>query len=177
MPDSGPGPAWLILPTYEEAENIEPLVEAALANLPASSRILIVDDNSPDGTGEVADRLAEAHEEVEVLHRPGKEGLGLAYMAGPTGGYLVGFLVAAVFMGWAAERGWDRTLLHTAVAMTIGTVLMFLFGVGWLAVFLGNLDKALAGGLYPFIAGGIVKIALATVLMPFCWKLLGRFGR
>lgn len=83
----------------------------------------------------------------------------------------------AVFLGWMAERGWDRTLLHTAAAMTVGTLLMFLFGVGWLAVFLGDLDRALNSGLYPFIAGGVVKIALATLLMPFCWTLLRHFER
>lgn len=82
MPDSGPGTAWLILPTYEEAENLEPLVEAALPNLPADRRVLIVDDASPDGTGEIADALAARHEEVEVLHRHRKEGLGPAYVAG-----------------------------------------------------------------------------------------------
>ncbi len=77
--------AWLILPTYNEAENIGPLVREALPRLAASgqeARILIVDDNSPDGTGEVADRLAGELDEVEVLHRPGKEGLGRAYLAG-----------------------------------------------------------------------------------------------
>jgi len=76
------GPAWLILPTYDEAENIEPLVRAARAQLRSGDRILIVDDNSPDGTGEIADRLATELDGVEVLHRPGKEGLGRAYLAG-----------------------------------------------------------------------------------------------
>lgn len=76
------GPAWLILPTYNEAENIEPFVAAVLEKLPAMARVLVVDDNSPDGTGEIADRLAAAHEEVSVLHRPRKEGLGPAYIAG-----------------------------------------------------------------------------------------------
>jgi dolichol-phosphate mannosyltransferase len=76
------GPAWLVLPTYNEAENIEPFVAAALAKLPPGSRALIVDDSSPDGTGEIADRLAAADERIEVLHRPGKEGLGPAYVAG-----------------------------------------------------------------------------------------------
>jgi dolichol-phosphate mannosyltransferase len=75
-------PAWLVLPTYEEAENIEEFVEAVLAKLPGSARILIVDDNSPDGTGDIADRLAATHEAVEVLHRPRKEGIGPAYIAG-----------------------------------------------------------------------------------------------
>jgi dolichol-phosphate mannosyltransferase len=74
--------AWLILPTYNEAENIEPMVRAARAQLREGDRILVVDDNSPDGTGQTADRLAEEMEGVEVLHRPAKEGLGRAYLAG-----------------------------------------------------------------------------------------------
>jgi dolichol-phosphate mannosyltransferase len=76
---------WLVLPTYNEAENIGPLVRAALPQLEASGlphRILIVDDNSPDGTGRLADELAAELEHVQVLHRPGKEGLGRAYLAG-----------------------------------------------------------------------------------------------
>jgi dolichol-phosphate mannosyltransferase len=73
---------WLVVPTYDEAENIEPLVEAALAQLPASRTVLIVDDASPDGTGEVADRLAARDDDVRVLHRRAKEGLGPAYVAG-----------------------------------------------------------------------------------------------
>jgi dolichol-phosphate mannosyltransferase len=76
------GPAWLVLPTYDEAENVEGFVAAARAKLPASAQVLIVDDNSPDGTGEIADRLVEEHENVGVLHRPRKEGLGPAYIAG-----------------------------------------------------------------------------------------------
>jgi dolichol-phosphate mannosyltransferase len=75
-------PAWLILPTYDEAENLEDFVAAVLPVLPASARVLIVDDNSPDGTGEIADRLAAAEPRVSVLHRTRKEGLGPAYIAG-----------------------------------------------------------------------------------------------
>ena len=77
--------AWLILPTYNEAENIEPIVAAAREHLGSAGidhRVLIVDDGSPDGTGEIADRLAAEHDDVEVLHRPGKGGLGPAYLAG-----------------------------------------------------------------------------------------------
>jgi dolichol-phosphate mannosyltransferase len=81
-----PGPAWLILPTYDEAENVTPVVEAALAELeraaPGSHRILIVDDDSPDGTGAIADDLAARHAAVDVLHRARREGLGPAYLAG-----------------------------------------------------------------------------------------------
>lgn len=82
MKEPNRGPVWLVLPTYNEAENIEPFVAAARANLPDGSRILIVDDGSPDGTGERADRLAERLPEVAVLHRRVKEGLGPAYIAG-----------------------------------------------------------------------------------------------
>jgi dolichol-phosphate mannosyltransferase len=77
--------AWLILPTYNEAENIEALVRAALpclAESDADPHVLIVDDSSPDGTGEIADRLAAELDAVEVLHRPRKQGLGRAYLAG-----------------------------------------------------------------------------------------------
>jgi dolichol-phosphate mannosyltransferase len=81
-----PGPAWLILPTYDEADNVVAIVEAALAVLeraaPAGHHVLIVDDNSPDGTGRLADELAGRHEAVSVLHRPGRGGLGPAYLAG-----------------------------------------------------------------------------------------------
>jgi dolichol-phosphate mannosyltransferase len=76
------GPAWLVLPTYNEAGNIEALVLAARASLPVTARILIVDDGSPDGTGAIADRLAASLDGVEVLHRTRKEGLGPAYIAG-----------------------------------------------------------------------------------------------
>ena len=77
--------AWLVLPTFNEAENVEAIVRAALDHLAAADvprTILIVDDNSPDGTGQIADRLAEEIAEVRVLHRPGKQGLGRAYLAG-----------------------------------------------------------------------------------------------
>jgi dolichol-phosphate mannosyltransferase len=77
------GPAWLVLPTYNEAGNVESVVAQSLAKLPDDARVLIVDDGSPDGTGAIADRLAaERPGRVEVLHRPAKGGLGPAYIAG-----------------------------------------------------------------------------------------------
>jgi dolichol-phosphate mannosyltransferase len=82
-----PGPPWLVLPTYNEAENLDTVVAAARAVLadaaPEGFRILVVDDDSPDGTGAIADRLALAHsDEIEVMHRAERTGLGPAYLAG-----------------------------------------------------------------------------------------------
>jgi dolichol-phosphate mannosyltransferase len=74
--------AWLILPTYNEAENVDAIVRAARSELREGDHILIVDDNSPDGTGHLADALAAELPGVEVMHRPGKQGLGRAYLAG-----------------------------------------------------------------------------------------------
>jgi dolichol-phosphate mannosyltransferase len=73
--------AYVCLPTYNERENLEPMVRALLARLGPDDRVLVIDDDSPDGTGELADRLAAEHAGVEVLHRPQKEGLGPAYLA------------------------------------------------------------------------------------------------
>lgn len=78
---AGEGQAWLVLPTFNEAGNIEPLVRQALENMPVGSRVLVVDDNSPDGTGEIAEQLS-TELPLEVLHRPKKEGLASAYVTG-----------------------------------------------------------------------------------------------
>jgi dolichol-phosphate mannosyltransferase len=75
------GPAWVILPTYNEAENLEPLVRGVLGVV-HDARVLVVDDGSPDGTGAIADGLAIAEPRLDVLHRPLKEGLGRAYADG-----------------------------------------------------------------------------------------------
>jgi dolichol-phosphate mannosyltransferase len=76
------GSTWVVIPTYNEAENLEAIVDAVRDALPTEHRFLIVDDSSPDGTGEIADRLASEGGDLEVLHRSEKEGLGPAYLAG-----------------------------------------------------------------------------------------------
>jgi dolichol-phosphate mannosyltransferase len=75
------GPAWIVVPTYNEAANLEPLLAAVRENAP-EAHVLVVDDASPDGTGTMADAAAARDEAIEVLHRPGKAGLGLAYVNG-----------------------------------------------------------------------------------------------
>jgi biotin transport system substrate-specific component len=100
-------------------------------------------------------------------------GGGIAYMAGPTGGYLAGFLLAAVAVGWLAEHGWDRTAPRTLAAMLIGTAMIFACGIAWLATLIG-LPQAIGAGLVPFLLGEAVKIALATAILPFAWRLLQR---
>lgn len=99
-------------------------------------------------------------------------GAGIAYLFGPTGGYLFGFITGAFLTGFFAERGWDRKVLTTVAAMTVGFASIFLFGVTWLSFFVGQ--KALMLGLVPFIPGEIIKIALAAALLPSGWKILNR---
>jgi biotin transport system substrate-specific component len=100
-------------------------------------------------------------------------GGGLAYMSGPTGGYLVGFLLAAVAVGWLAERGWARSVASTLAAMLIGTVIVFACGIAWLGTLIG-LPQAINAGLVPFLLSEAVKVALGTALVPFAWRLLQR---
>jgi len=105
---------WVVLPTYNEADNIERLVPAVLERLPESRRVLIVDDNSPDGTGEIADRLAAEHD-VEVVHRTVKEGLGPAYIAGFTHALNGGAeLVIAMDSDFSHEPSYLPRLLRAA---------------------------------------------------------------
>ncbi|MBT5571681.1 MAG: biotin transporter BioY [Alphaproteobacteria bacterium] len=101
-------------------------------------------------------------------------GGGIAYMAGPTGGYLVGFLIAAVMVGWLAERGWDRNVVLTFLANLGGTVIIFAVGVAWLSTIMEGVEKAVAAGFQPFLVGAVVKIALAAAILPLVWKLLPR---
>ena len=103
-----------------------------------------------------------------------ERGVGLAYMVGPTGGYLVGFLVSAVVVGWLAERGWDRKFLSTLAAMTIGTAIIFALGAGWLGTILGWDKPIMEMGVTPFMLGAVFKIALAAAVLPSIWRYLSR---
>ena len=103
-------------------------------------------------------------------------GAGVVYFLGPTGGYLLGFVAGAALTGLLAERGWDRRIGTTLVAMLLGTTAIYTAGLAWLAVFTGA-ENMLAAGLYPFLPGAAIKIVAAALLLPLGWKLLGRKGR
>ena len=102
------------------------------------------------------------------------KGLGIAYMMGSTGGYLLGFVLAAVVCGWLAERGWDRRVLWTAAAMLIGNIVMYLPGLLWLGTLFGWDKPILEWGLTPFVLGDLAKLALAAAVLPLGWSLLRR---
>jgi biotin transport system substrate-specific component len=94
---------------------------------------------------------------------------------GATGGYLVGFIVAAVLTGWLAERRWDRHFNSAVAAMLSGSVVIYLFGLPWLAKEIGTgLEGTLEAGLYPFVIGDLIKLYLAGMLLPGAWKLVKR---
>ena len=101
-----------------------------------------------------------------------EKGIGLAYMMGGTGGYLLGFLLAAMLCGYLAQRGWDRKPSTTAAAMLLGNVVIYLPGLIWLGALFGWDKPILQWGLTPFILGDITKLALACLTMPFLWKLI-----
>lgn len=100
-------------------------------------------------------------------------GSGIAHLVGPTGGYLIGFVFAAGLVGFLAERGWDRRRWTTLLAMILGNLVIYAFGVGWLSTFVG-LGPAIAKGMLPFLIGDALKIALAMVALPGSWALLRR---
>ena len=100
-------------------------------------------------------------------------GAGMAYMMGPTGGYLAGFFAAAVVLGALAERGWTRNWATAAAAMLMGNVIIYLLGVGWLTSLIGW-DKAVQFGLLPFLYGDALKLIIAVLGVPYLWSKLHR---
>ncbi len=107
---------------------------------------------------------------------------GPAYFLGPTGGFLLGFVAVAAIVGYAADRGWDRSIPKLFAAMFAGEAVMMALGFAWLAWFATlssgatglGVDKAFAGGVAPFVLGDLLKMALAALAVPAIWTLVER---
>lgn len=118
--------------------------------------------------------LAEGAVGLPVFAGTPEKGIGLAYMLGGTGGYLVGFVLAATLCGWLAERGWDRRFMTTALALLIGNIVIYVPGLLWLGSLFGWDKPILEWGLTPFLLGDLTKLLLAAVALPIVWRVLKR---
>ncbi|MEQ8664386.1 MAG: biotin transporter BioY [Rhodospirillales bacterium] len=118
--------------------------------------------------------LAEGAAGLPVFAGTPEKGIGIAYMLGGTGGYLLGYLFAAVACGWLAERNWDRKVVTTALAMLFGNALIYVPGLLWLGILFGWDKPILEWGLTPFILGDLTKLALAAAILPLAWRFVGR---
>jgi len=98
---------------------------------------------------------------------------GIARLLGPTGGYLAGFFLAGILVGYLAERGWDRRMLTAFGAMLPGNLVIYAVGLFWLSRFVPE-GALLGAGLYPFLVGDVFKLIVATLLLPLGWRLAGR---
>ena len=98
-------------------------------------------------------------------------GGGIAYLLGPTGGYLFGFVIAAALVGWLAEHSWDRKMSTTAFAMLLGNLVIYASGLLWLGAIIGY-EKVLSVGLWPFLPGDALKLVLAAAILPTAWRLI-----
>jgi biotin transport system substrate-specific component len=98
---------------------------------------------------------------------------GLDIVIGATGGYLIGFIIAAYVIGLLAERGLERNVRTSIIPFLVGTVIIYVCGVAWLAVVLGSFSKAIAAGLLPFLIGDMIKLLAASLALPAAWKLVG----
>ena len=97
-------------------------------------------------------------------------------LTGPTGGYIIGFVLAAALTGFLARERWDRRFSSAVAAMLSGNVVIYLVGLPWLAAKIDTgLEDTLEAGLYPFVVGDLVKLYLAGALLPAAWALVRRF--
>lgn len=128
------------------------------------------------GTAIILAYLAEGLAGYPVFQGTPEKGLGLAYMVGPTGGYLLGFVAMTMVTGWAVDRGWGRRPFRLAAAMLSGEVVMLLLGAAWLGWLFG-LDKAVAWGVGPFVLADLVKVGLATALVAALTGFVDRLKR
>ena len=109
----------------------------------------------------------------DVFAGSSAEVFGVTYMMGGTGGYLVGYVLAVLALGYAARQGWDRSIGKMALAMVLGNILIYVPGLIWLAVLYGMDAPIFTWGLKPFLLGDLVKLVLAALVLPAVWSLVG----
>ena len=124
------------------------------------------------GLATVLAYLAQGAIGLPVFAGTPEKGIGLAYMLSFSGGYLLGFAVAAYVTGWLARAKWGRNIVTMALAMLIGNIIIYAFGVAHLSSLIG-FDKAVASGLKPFILFDVIKIVAAAIIIPSLWKMFG----
>ncbi|NGO54668.1 biotin transporter BioY [Mesorhizobium camelthorni] len=124
------------------------------------------------GLAAVALYLAQGAAGFPVFAGTPEKGIGLAYMMGPTGGYLLGYVPAVLLAGWLAVLGWDRNPFSAMAAALVAGAVIYVPGLLWLGAVLGFDKPILQFGLYPFILGDIVKAMLAALVFPLGWKTL-----
>ena len=117
--------------------------------------------------------LAEGAMGLPVFQSTPEKGIGLAYMVGPTGGFLIGFVAMAAIAGWAADRGFDRSPIKLFGAMLAAEAVLMVLGFAGLAVLIGP-EKSWQFGVAPFIVPDMIKVALAAAVVPAVWSLLPR---
>jgi biotin transport system substrate-specific component len=122
------------------------------------------------GGGTVLAYLIEGAIGFPVFSGTPERASGIAYLIGPTGGYLIGMLVASLAVGWLGARGWDRSRTTALAAMSFGALVIFAFGYAWLATLIGP-AKAWALGVVPFLLSETLKVALASLVLPAAWTL------
>lgn len=111
---------------------------------------------------------------LDVFAGSSADTYGIAYMMGSTGGYLVGYIFAALLMGVLAKKGWDRSPVKMAGAMLLGNAVIYIPGLLWLGIIYGWDQPILAWGLFPFLVGDAAKLVLAAMLLPAAWKIIGK---
>jgi biotin transport system substrate-specific component len=122
--------------------------------------------------------LAEGAAGLPVFSGTPEKGLGLAYMMGPTGGYLLGFIFAVAIVGWVTDRGWDRNLWKMIPVMLVANIAIYIPGLLWLKTLLVlDWDKTFAFGMTPFLYGDALKLMLAACVAPVAWALIARFRK